>query len=140
MLHREHYAEVAGGSGTALYSAMSLPEHSSSQPRYPHLSTPALSDAEVAEQLLQHSAQAAQRGGHSPVISQTSEGKSPPEGPSSGADTRRESEAHVWMDRGRTASGLGPDERRDREDTETRYAPINNAPTQGQICRYVFEL
>ena len=137
MPHRERYAEVAGGSGKAFKSAMPLQEPHSFQQRHPHLSTSNLSDVEVAEQLLQRSAQPDQRGGHSTPGSQASGGRSPVEGPPGSADKRREQEAQAWMARERSASGLGSDDKRDRDDIDPRYAPINNSPTQGQICRYV---
>ena len=130
----EHDAVTVDDSGRASSSAMSLPEEPSADPQPLQPSTSASSDAQNEEQLVQHPAHPEQGAHQASPGSHNSRGRSPGGRPSSSAE-RRGHDREPWASRENNATGLTPDDRRDREDPDPRYAPINNAPTQGQICR-----
>ena len=125
------------------------PPSAESQPPAPQPPTSNNSDSQNGEHLPQkpdHQAQDPRPGSPGSPGSQKSREKSPverpPSSPERGRESEREPEREPWIPRGpgeANASGYIPEDRRDREDPDPRYAPISNAPTQGQICRYVVE-
>ena len=103
------------------------------QPQYPGFPGQSSDvDFEAAEQLLQHSRRGRESNGES-MPGSALEPETIMDLPESGGDREIEDE-FVENGNEHEHGGSGVQERRD----ESQYAPINNQPPLGQICRYNF--
>ena len=113
---------------------MALHESTTLHQSFPHASA-SPSEAEIGEQLLQHVRQASHKNGDAERQDSEVNGKEATDvEPSEQFLKPPEGDAEEWAEHLQRDDEFGTEESQDR-DSDPRYAPIKNPPSQGQVCR-----